>query len=81
MVDPNDVRGAKAARSELSRRGIDISRADVRVRNGVCTIRGLVSRIGSADGGIMADLNIIAKVMRQKSEIKEVVLEVSGNGL
>ena len=78
-VDPNDIRGMKAARQEFSRRGIDVSRADVAVRGGVCTIRGLVGRMTGSDPNLMAEVQQAAKAIRQRSEIKDVVMEVSGN--
>lgn len=78
MVDPNDVRAIKVARTELAKRGIDISKADVRVRNGICCIRGLVSRISGFEGDLAEELRTAAKVLRQRSEIKEVTLEISG---
>lgn len=81
MVDPNDIRGAKAARSELARRGIDVSRADVRVSRGICTIRGLVCRCVGNEPNLMAEMHQAAKAIRQRSEIREVVMEVSGNQL
>ena len=81
MVDPNDKRGSKAARQELSRRGIDVSRADVRVTNGICTIRGMVSRVSGSEGGLLAEIQLAVKAIRQKSEIRDVVLEVTGNQL
>lgn len=79
MVDPNDVRGVKSARQELSKRGIDVSQADVRVRNGICTIRGKVSRMsGDLSGGLADEIHNAAKAMRQRSEIKDVVFDVTG---
>ncbi len=79
MVDPNDSRGVKSARQELSRRGIDVSKATVSVRNGICTIRGHVSRMaGAYEGGLGEEINSAVKAMRQRTEIKDVVLDVSG---
>ena len=81
MVDPNDKRGVKAARQEFSRRGIDLSRADVRVSNGVCTVRGTVSRLVGNEPNLRSEVEIAAKVIRQKSEIRDVVLDITGNQL
>lgn len=78
-TDPNDIRGMKAARQEFSRRGIDVSRADVSVRSGVCTVRGLVGRLTGSDPNLMAEVLLAAKAIRQRSEIKDVVMEVTGN--
>lgn len=81
MVDPNDKRGQKSARQELARRGIDVSRADIRVSNGICTIRGMVCRTSGSDPHLMVELQQAAKVIRQRSEIRDVVLDVTGNQL
>jgi len=79
MVDPNDSRGVKAARQELSRRAIDVSKATVSVRNGICTIRGHISRMaGTTEGSLGAEMENAAKAIRQRSDIKDVVLDVSG---
>jgi len=79
MVDPNDSRALKGARQELSRRGIDISRASVSVRNGICTIRGHISRMaGAYEGNLGAEMENASKAIRQKSDIKDVVMDVTG---
>lgn len=69
----------KAARQELSRRGIDVSRADVNVRRGVCSIRGLVGRLVGSEPNLMPEIMQAAKAIRQRAEIRDVVVEVSGN--
>lgn len=78
MIDVNDVRGLRIARSELSKRGIDTVRADIRVIHGVCHIRGLISAMpGSNVGAIRTEVEHIAHILRQKKEIRDVVLECS----
>lgn len=79
MKDPNDVRGTKAVRNILSRRGIDISRADVRVFKGHCDIRGVLSVIkGAAEIDNLEDeMPEIIKLIRRKPEIRDVNLEVT----
>ena len=78
-TDPNDIRGMKAARQEFSRRGIDVSRCDVSVRGGICTVRGLVGRMTGNDPNLMPEVMLAAKSIRQRSEIKDVQVEVTGN--
>ena len=78
-TDPNDIRGMKGARQEFSRRGIDVSRCDVSVRGGICTVRGLVGRLLGSAPNLMVDVEHAAKAIRQRSEIKDVVIEISGN--
>lgn len=78
-TDPDDIRGMKAARQEFSRRGIDVSRCDVSVRNGICHIRGNVGRLTGNEPNLMAEVEHAAKAIRQRSEIKDVLVEVTGN--
>lgn len=76
MADPNDVRGTKAARSEMGKRGIDMTHADIRVMHGICYIRGTVKAIrGGVSGDIKSAMEMVAKVLKQKAEIKDVVLD------
>ena len=76
MKDPKDLVGLKAARSVLSRRGIDTTKADVRVMHGVLIIRGQVTAVrGSTVKDVRAEMENISKVLRQKPEIRDVVLD------
>lgn len=76
MADPNDVSGTKAARSYLGRRGVDLTFADIRVMHGVCYIRGTVKAIkGSGIEDIRAEVEQAARILRQKPEIRDVVLD------
>jgi hypothetical protein len=78
MADPNDVAGTKYARSMMGRRGIDVSRADVRVMHGVCYIRGQVTAIKGSDvHDIKAAVEHMARILRQRPEIRDVVVDVS----
>jgi hypothetical protein len=76
MANEDDVRGTKSARSEIGRRGIDVTQADVRVMHGVCYVRGAVKAIrGSNIPDIRVEMEKVAKILRQKPEIKEVILD------
>jgi hypothetical protein len=76
MADPNDVRATKAARQEMGRRGIDMTLADIRVNHGVVYIRGTVRPVrGSNIPDVRSEMEIIARVLRQKAEIRDVVLD------
>lgn len=78
MADPNDVSATKVARSMFSRRGIDTSRADLRVMHGVAYLRGTVSAVrGAGVGDLKAECELIARLLRQKPEIRDVVLDVT----
>lgn len=74
----DDVRGTKHARSELAKRGIDTTLADIRVMHGVVYIRGSVkAQRGAAFTDLRAEMELIARVLRQRAEIKDVVLDCS----
>jgi hypothetical protein len=76
MVDVNDVRGLRVARAELSKRGIDTVRADVRMMHGILYLRGLICTMpGSAVSDIQSEVEHIAHILRQKPEIRDVILE------
>jgi len=71
-----DIRGTKAARAEFAKRGVDVSLADLRVMHGTLHIRGTVKAYrGSPITDIRAEMEIIARVLRQKPEIRDVILE------
>lgn len=80
-VRPEDVRGTKMARAEFSRRGVDLSTADIRCMHGNVYVRGTVSRMATANyPDLKAECELIAKVLRTKAEIRDVVLEVMYRG-
>jgi hypothetical protein len=80
MVDQNDFRGQRIARSEFARRGVDISRADLYVMHGILYMRGEVKPMPKS---LILDMNsemgIIAKILRQRPEIRDIVLDVKTN--
>lgn len=76
MHDARDIQGLRIVRSELSRRGIDVGRADVRLMHGILTIRGTVKPApGSHFGDLKTEMEQIARFLRQRAEIREVVLD------
>jgi hypothetical protein len=78
MVDVNDVKGLRLARTELSKRGIDTMRADIRVMHGVLYIRGTVTPLmGYVCNDVRHEVEHIAHLLRQKPEIKDVVVDCS----
>lgn len=80
MVDQNDFRGQRIARSEFARRGVDISRADLYVMHGILYMRGEIKPMPKS---LILDMNsemgIIAKILRQRPEIRDLVLDVKTN--
>ena len=78
MVDVNDVRGLRLARTELSKRGIDTMRADLRVMHGILYIRGTVPPlVGHVCHDVRHEVEHIAGLLRQKPEIRDVVVDCS----
>lgn len=76
MADPKDVAANKFVRSIFGRRGIDVTRADLRVMHGVCYIRGAVAAIpGSGITDLKLEVQNIAKLLTQKPDIKDVVID------
>ena len=76
MADPNDVQATKAARSECNRRGVDTTLTDIRVMHGIVYFRGTVKALrGSNIHDIKHEMELIARVLRQKPEVRDVVLD------
>jgi hypothetical protein len=62
----------------LSRHGIDISRADIRVQKGTCYIRGFVAAMpGAKFADLEAEMQRLAHIVRQKPDVRNVILEIS----
>jgi hypothetical protein len=77
MVDPKDVQALKTVRAEFSKRGIDISRADVRVMHGVCHIRGTLGKMPHATfNDLDEEVHHLVKVVRQHAGVRDVALEI-----
>jgi len=76
MASEEDVRGTKHARSEFSRRGIDLTQADLRVMHGICYVRGSVRALRSANiPDLRSEMEKIAKILKTKQEIKDVIMD------
>jgi hypothetical protein len=76
MADHKDIHGLRMARTELSKRGVDTTRADIRVMHGVCYIKGIVSPIaGSSIKDIRTEMEHIRHILRQKPDIRDVVID------
>jgi len=74
--DEGDVRATKAARAEMAKRGVDMTLADMRCMHGVLHIRGTVRALrGSNIIDLKSEMELIARVLRQKPEIRDVILE------
>lgn len=77
MVDQNDFRGQRIARTEFARRGVDISRADLYVMHGILYLRGEVKPMPNSNiADMTVEMGLITRILRQRPEIRDIVLEV-----
>lgn len=74
-----DERAAsKAARTLLTKHGLDISRAQVSVIHGICYIRGIITAMpGYRITDTQAEVERIGQFIRQKPGVRSVVVECS----
>lgn len=78
MRSQDDVRGSKSARTEFTRRGIDLTLADVQVRHGVVIVRGTLQRMKSfAIPDLKAEVMNIARILKTKAEIRDVIVDAT----
>jgi hypothetical protein len=77
MRSEDDIRGSKIARNEFSRRGFDISRADIRLARGVLHIQGVLGAAGMRPDEFKAALETAVKVLKSKPEIRDVVINAA----
>ena len=76
MVDQGDVRALRQARTELSKRGIDLQKADIRAMHGVLYIRGTISKLAGVNiPNLKQEMEHIGRVLRQKPDIRDVVVD------
>ncbi|HET6457122.1 MAG TPA: hypothetical protein VFI02_22205 [Armatimonadota bacterium] len=62
---------------EVSRRYIDATRLDVKAIHGVIYLRGSIARIRGHDVDLRKELEIIHRVLRGKSGIRDVIIDVT----
>jgi hypothetical protein len=78
MITESDVRALRYARSEFSRRWIDVTRADVRMMHGVLHVKGTVAKApGAPYQDLHAEMEHVMKALRGKPEVRDVVLDVA----
>jgi len=80
MADPVDVRASKYLRSELGRKMIDVTQADVRVMHGVAYIRGVVRTIPGGPTELKSAIQLACDGLRQKGMLKDVVIDCAYRG-
>lgn len=76
--DPHDVAFSKFARSVLTKKGVDLTAADLRVMHGVVYLKGSVAlNRGDFPGGNLKQQVALAEhQLRQKPGIKDVIIDV-----
>ena len=75
MPRPEDMEGAKSVRKELARRPIDTSLAMITVTHGVVRIGGQIRAMRGHEMDLRSEMELIAKVLKQRQGIRDVVLE------
>jgi hypothetical protein len=75
VADPNDVRATKYIRSELGKKLIDVTQADVRVMHGVAYIRGVVKPVVGGPTDLKAAMQTAAQGLMAKRIVKDVVID------
>ncbi len=66
----------RMAQREVSRRPIDTSRLDIRCTRGVVHMRGMVTAIHGHDVDLKHEMDVIARVLKGRPGIRDVVIEV-----
>jgi len=78
MADPKDVANTRLVRREFIRRKVNVNQADVRVSHGVVYSRGVIRAEKNADyHDVKEETEKIARIVRQKSSIRDVVIDVT----
>lgn len=75
MPRQEDLEGGRAVRKELARRPIDMTHAQIYISHGVVRISGQVRAMRGHEMDLRAEMEMIAKVLRQKPGIRDVILE------
>lgn len=76
MARPEDVATMRLVRKELARRPIDISRMQIYVMHRIVYFRGQAKAARGHELDLKAEFEIIAKILRTKPEIRDVVLDL-----
>jgi hypothetical protein len=78
MADVNDVLATKLARREFNKHHVDVTMADIRSAHGTVFIRGTVkAQKGSHYHSVEEETQRICRILRQRPEIRDVVLDVT----
>lgn len=81
MASPESNRALRAARCEFAKRGIEMGRASVQMRHGILHITGTIGIIrGAQISNLEAEVEHAGKALRQKPEIRDVIIECHYHG-
>ena len=72
-----DLTVTRMVHREVTRRYIDSSLLDVKAIHGVVYIRGTIKKIRGHDLDLRKEMEIIQRVLRSKSEIRDVIVDVT----
>ena len=75
VAKPEDAAGVRTVRKEFARRPIDISLMNITFHHGVVRLGGQVKTMRGHDLDLRAELESIAKALRTRDNIREVVIE------
>jgi len=67
-------------RREFSRRGLDITGADLRCSHGVAYIKGTIKSTKETQGDVKSVVDLISRVLRQHPSIRDVVVDATLRG-
>jgi hypothetical protein len=70
-----DIEGVREVRKELARRPVDTSLLMITYHHGVVRFTGQVKAMRGHELDLRAEMELIAKVLRTKPMIKDVVIE------
>ena len=72
-----DATMTRLVRREVSRRYIDATRLDIKAMHGVVYLRGSIARLRGHDVDLKKELEVIHRVLRGKSGIRDVIIDVT----
>lgn len=75
MARPEDAEGMRTVRKEFARRPIDISLMNIHYSHGIVRLGGQVKAVRGHDIDLKAELETIAKALRTKPNVRDVVIE------
>lgn len=78
MADPNDIIATKLTRREFNKHLVDVTQADIRVSHGTVVIRGTIQQQrGAHYADVEEETKRIVRILRQRPEVRDVVLDVT----